>query len=191
MIPGTLKAVLLTLAAVAVVIVLAAPQAAPWDSRVYREVRALDGQLIATPMPPMTVTTLDGQPFDLAALRGQVVFLNLWATWCQPCRDEIPSMMALARTLAGEHARFEMVALSWDEDLESVHSFLAEFPELGQRATILLDPGGTRSRVLGTRLLPETYVIDADGQIVARFQSLRDWNSASSQRLMTALIRQK
>lgn len=188
MTPSALKLVVLGLGLVAVGLVVAAPRSPAWEGRVFRELRALDGQLIDEPAPALELTTLDGEPFDLAKLRGQVVFLNLWATWCKPCRDELPSMIALARSLESKHATFEMVAVSWDEDPQAVRAFLAEFPELAQRATIVMDPGGERTRGLGTRLLPETYVIDARGRIVARFPSVRDWNSSQSVALMTSLI---
>src|SRR5512132_2668761 len=73
------------------------------------------------PAPPIELAGLDGSKVSLAAARGQVVFVNFWATWCPPCRDEMPSMVALGQDLAARHpGQFKMIAVTVDEDLAAI-----------------------------------------------------------------------
>jgi len=203
MIPDAAKLVILMLGLGALVYVVVAPAPPPYEAHVFRELRALDGQLVADELPDgladAEFQTLSGETLRLSDLQrgaendpdGKIVFLNLWATWCRPCREEIPSMAALAEKLAPENRDFAMVALSWDDSPDGVSTYLRSHPKLLRHAVVAMDPGGERSRALGTRLLPETYVIDRDGRVVARFQSIREWSSPESVRLFTGLIRQR
>lgn len=116
------------------------------------------------PLPPLDVTYLDGQPADLAEFRGRVVVLNLWATWCIPCREEMPELEEMqARYPADE---FTVVGVSIDEgEVSLVEGFLSEFgitypnflgdgPEL--TAALELYPG-----------VPHTLLVDRQGRIRA------------------------
>src|SRR5512141_840627 len=96
--------------------------------------------------PPVTVQTPDGRPLALSDLRGQVVFVNFWATWCPPCRDEMPSMLQLGRNLAQAHPdRFRMVAVSVDEGgWDAVRQFFGG--KLPAEATVALDPDYAATR---------------------------------------------
>jgi len=95
-----------------------------------------------SPAPPIELASLDGTRFSLASLRGQVVFVNFWATWCPPCRDEMPSMVRLGQDLTRRYpGRFKMVAVSVDEELDAVKEFFGAPPFAGapQGLTIALD----------------------------------------------------
>jgi peroxiredoxin len=115
-------------------------------------------------MPPYSAKLLDGQPFDLAAEKGNVVLLNVWATWCQPCRVEIPDLQKL-HDAYGKRG-FKVVGVSVDEgDPVEVKQFVAE-----QKMTypVVLDPDGRIANLLQTMVLPTTVLIDRGGKIVWR-----------------------
>lgn len=122
--------------------------------------------------PATRQTTLDR--FD----KGTLIFLNFWATWCEPCVRELPSMRALARKLAGK--KFAMVAVSYDEDWETILDFFKGAPRDLHiwRDPVQEEAGGQRPLRLkfGTDKLPETYVI-RDGKILARFVNERNWTN--------------
>ena len=114
-------------------------------------------------MPEYTAMNLDGTKFDLARRRDKVVLLNLWATWCGPCRYEIPEL----QRMHDEYARrgFEVVGVSVDESgIESVRQFIAEQNKMTY--PVVLDPQGTLANVLQTSVLPTSVLIGRDGRIL-------------------------
>ena len=119
---------------------------------------------VGATMPPYQAMMLDGKPFDLAAQRDKVVFLNVWATWCNPCRFEIPELEKM-------HAKygprgFEVVGVSIDEEGSvAVTPFLKDQPIA---YPIVLDPNGKIAYLLQTSVLPTSIVIDRGGKIVWR-----------------------
>ncbi|HEX2122532.1 MAG TPA: TlpA disulfide reductase family protein [Thermoanaerobaculia bacterium] len=123
---------------------------------------ATTGVDVGATMPPYTATLLDGSKFDLAARRDKVVLLNLWATWCGPCRYEIPELQAL-------HAKygprgFEVVGVSLDEGgAEDVKPFVEE-----QKMTypIVLDPDGVLADIFAASVLPTSALVDRNGKVV-------------------------
>jgi thiol-disulfide isomerase/thioredoxin len=108
----------------------------------------------------------------LRDLRGKVVFLNFWATWCGPCRAEMPSMEALYRRFKDEG--FEMVAVNCGESETAAASFVEQY-RLSFPAA--LDPSGQVSGVYGIQALPTTYIIDRDGNILSRVVGSLNWNT--------------
>jgi peroxiredoxin len=112
-----------------------------------------------------------GAPIALSALRGEVVLVNFWATWCKPCEDEMPAMQRLYETLAPEG--FEMVAISVDESAEDVEAFRER---LGVGFPILLDPDQSVSRRYQTTGFPESLLVDRDGRIIERYVGPREWD---------------
>jgi peroxiredoxin len=121
--------------------------------------------------PDFSLPTLKGNSARLADYRGKVVFLNFWATWCPPCRDEMPSMEALYKRLQGR--AFEMLAVSIDTGGEDVvREFVTEF---GMTFPVLPDPKNELSRLYGLTGVPETYIIDKDGVVALKIIGARDW----------------
>lgn len=133
-----------------------------------------------------------GVPVDLRALpQDTLIFLNFWATWCPPCRDELPSMLELSASLAGR--RFTMIAVSYDDDWDAISAFFARFPggpPAKERLTLWRDPvptGGVPLRELfGTSLLPDSYLI-LNGVVLARFVNARDWMTPAMVQLFERL----
>ncbi|MHB8416735.1 MAG: redoxin domain-containing protein [Myxococcales bacterium] len=126
--------------------------------------------------PAFELSDERGHPRSLADYRGKVVLLNFWATWCLPCRDEMPSMAHLAEALR-DKPDFAMVALSVDDDWGAVRGFFK-----GQRPAfqVLLDKGARVSQAYGTVKYPESYVIDRKGQVIAKFVGPRDWDAPAA-----------
>jgi|GEM_PF-409390 thiol-disulfide isomerase/thioredoxin len=103
---------------------------------------------------------------------GNLVFLNLWATWCGPCLAEMPAMASLYEELSGRG--FSMVAVS-DEDPETVREFLEESP---YPFTILLDPENVLGQRFEVMALPSTFIIDREGRLALRQTGAYHWNAA-------------
>ena len=116
----------------------------------------------AKPVPGLDLDDLDGKRWRLAALAGRVVLLNFWATWCEPCRLEIPSLDALAR----QHRDRDLVilAVNYRETVPVIRSFLERTP---YRATILLDADGDAATDWTPRIFPSTVLIGRNGKPTA------------------------
>lgn len=117
---------------------------------------------------------LSGRDVSLSDFKGKVVFLNFWATWCGPCRLEMPSMQELYTLL--KHRGFEIVAVNLQEHGEMVQRFV---DELGLTFTVLLDSYGRVGSMYGARSIPTTYIIDREGNVVAGSLGAREWNTQS------------
>jgi peroxiredoxin len=136
------------------------------------------------PAPDFAARDLHGNTVRLSDLRGKVVFLNLWATWCEPCRQEMPAMEVLARDLAGDS--FAMLAVSEDATgAEAVQPYVAEF---GFTFPILLSPDGTVGRKYGITGYPETFIIDKAGRVVVHFIGPRNWADNGMRTMLRQLI---
>jgi len=119
---------------------------------------------VGDPMPPYTATYLDGKPLNIANERGSVVFLNVWATWCGPCRFETPELQTLQNQYAAKGLK--VIGVSVDEgDTEAVKTFVKE--EKISYA-IALDPEGRIANLVQTTVLPTSLLIDRTGKIVWR-----------------------
>ena len=148
------------------------------------------------PAPPILGYTPEGKPFTLADARGQVVFVNFWATWCPPCREEMPSMLQLGRELASRHpGKFRMVAVSVDDGWPEVRQFFAG--RLPQGIDVVLDPDQlvTREYFCAARggcpdsfKFPETYLVDASGKLVSFVIGPRDWSDPAALRYLERLF---
>jgi peroxiredoxin len=128
-------------------------------------------QMVDRPALDFELRTLDGGGLRLSDLRGKLVFLNFWATWCPPCLEELPAMAELAERLKGRP--FEMVAVSQDEDWDALSTF---FKGRHPSMRVALDPTGGLAHRYGTEKLPETYVIGRSGQILSRFVNAQPWS---------------
>ena len=151
------------------------------------------------PAPAIELEALDGSRFSLAQAKGQVVFVNFWATWCPPCREEMPSMLRLGRELEAKYpGKFRMVAVSVDESWSPVKEFFAAPPYFGKPGlAVALDPEqvATRAYYCGARRgacpdlkFPESYIVDKEGRLVAFVVGPRDWSDPSARLLLESLI---
>ncbi len=115
---------------------------------------------------------LGGTPQKLSSYRGKVVFLNFWATWCGPCRIEMPAMQRLYDKLKDEG--LEIVAVDLQESRRQVKKFVEKYK---LTFPVLLDKSGEVGSIYGARAIPTTYLIDRDGYVFAGAAGAREWDS--------------
>jgi cytochrome c biogenesis protein CcmG, thiol:disulfide interchange protein DsbE len=127
---------------------------------------------IGQPAPAFTLTDADSdaRTVSLAQLHGRIVIVNFWATWCFPCIDELPSLLALQRRMP----QVTILAISQDKDAAAYNSFLLTY---GVDLLTLRDPSMRIQTLYGTQKIPESYVIDRDGILRRKFVSAQDWTS--------------
>jgi thiol-disulfide isomerase/thioredoxin len=135
-----------------------------------------------TPAPAAPIALADGSKTTLAAFKGKVVLLNLWATWCAPCIREMPSLDRLQAKLKGEG--LEVIAVSEDfAGLDIVGPFFERMKL--EHLTIYLDSDGALGKAFGIAGLPTTLLIDRQGRVVGGLEGPADWDSDEA----VALIR--
>jgi len=135
--------------------------------------------------PNFSLPDLDGKMVSLSDYRGKVVLLNIWATWCPPCVEEMPSMEKLYQELQAEG--FEILAVSIDESgAQDVLPFMKKhklsFPAL-------IDSRGTLKGLYQTTGVPESFIIDKDGMLVEKVIGPRDWAVPEAIRFFRNLFR--
>jgi thiol-disulfide isomerase/thioredoxin len=129
------------------------------------------------------LASLAGVKVKLSAYRGRVVFLNFWATWCPPCRAEMPSMERLHQLLGAKG--LAIVAVDLQEPRETVQQFAKDN---ALAFTILLDTRGDVGGAWGAQSIPTTYLIDRKGAILARSVGSREWDGADMVTLFEAIL---
>jgi thiol-disulfide isomerase/thioredoxin len=137
-------------------------------------------------IPPIELTSLAGKKVTLADYKGKYVFLNFWATWCPPCRQEMPSIQKMSDTLTGPD--FSVLAVSVGEDLGTVSSFLKKTP---YTFPIVLDPRGENSVMFVGRGIPTTYILDRQGRAIAGTVGGRTWDGPESLDAFRSLFAKK
>lgn len=131
----------------------------------------------ATPAPQASFTGADGQPVTLADYKGKALLVNFWATWCAPCRAEMPSLDRLQQQRGGDD--FQVLTIATGRNAPAaIDKFLAE---TGIRSLPrLTDPKMALARAFGVLGMPVTVLIDADGQQVARLIGDAEWDSPAA-----------
>lgn len=139
---------------------------------------------IGSPAPDFTLWDLAGKPVSLIAHQGQVVLVNFWATWCGPCRVEMPAMEQLYREF--NRKGFEILAVSTDRQGPAVTRPFIE--SLGLTFPILHDSDYRVGLTYGARTLPMTFLVDRHGIVRHRIFGARDWHSPEARHLIHALL---
>jgi peroxiredoxin len=133
--------------------------------------------------PEFSLRTLEGQAVSVTALRGQVVLLNFWATWCLECRQELLALETLHRRFGPRG--LAVVGINTREGPMAVRGYLRDrvltFP-------VLLDPDGTVTRAYGVIGLPTTFLVGRDGRSAALAVGAREWASAAAVEIVEALL---
>ncbi len=142
------------------------------------------GPLVGKPAPEFSLADLKGNAVRLANLKGRVVFVNLFATWCEPCRQEMPSMQALYEKLGGKD--FEMLGVSADQSGRDVverfvKTYTLTFPVLPDPDLQVAD----RYQVTG---YPETFIVDRNGTVVHHEIGPRRWDAPDAVAALRGLI---
>ena len=143
---------------------------------------------VDSPAPSFTATDLGtGRQVTLADYKGQVVLLNIWATWCEPCKVEMPSMEQLEKELGPNGLK--IVAVSVDEGGPAVVRQFAQ--DLGLTFQILHDPSGQIQRIYQTTGIPESFVINRAGKIEKKVIGAADWTATVNEDLVRRLLAQQ
>ena len=153
----------------------AAPAGAARLDEPSRPVAALD----------FAAMTLDGKSVRMSELKGKVVFLNFWATWCVPCKAEMPAMERVHQELRGQP--FRMLAVNLQEEPAAIRKFVEE---LGLTFDVVLDPTGEITQSYGVNNLPLTFLIDKRSKIVARALGERPWHQPSYMSYLRGLLQE-
>jgi len=135
--------------------------------------------------PALGLEALDGREYGLADFEGRVILVNFWATWCPPCRKEMPALARLAQHFQG--ADFEVVGVNVGESVERIQDFLQTLPVL-PAFPMLLDPDGSVSQAWHARVVPTTVVVDRYGHIVLRAVGEVDFDSPDLRGQIQALL---
>jgi cytochrome c biogenesis protein CcmG/thiol:disulfide interchange protein DsbE len=133
------------------------------------------------PAPDFKLTALDGKPLTIAALQGKVVFLNFWATWCGPCRAEVPDLITLQERYKG---RLQIIGLNVDDDDPvEIQKYV---DETGINYPVAMTSNDLRIQYGGIPALPTSFVLDTEGRVVQKHVGL--WNPAVYETEIRALL---
>ena len=138
---------------------------------------------IGKPAPDFVLQDVSGDTWKLSSLKGKVVFINFWASWCKPCRDEMPSMEALNKAMAGQP--FQMLAIVFNDDLDTANRFARR---LGVTFPVLVNPEPELTEAYMITGVPETFLIDADGILRHRFIGPYNWDTPEMRTLVQELL---
>jgi thiol-disulfide isomerase/thioredoxin len=132
------------------------------------------------PAPDFKLTSLDGKPLTIAALQGKVIILNFWATWCGPCRAEIPDLIALQDRYKG---RLQIIGLNVDDEEADIQQYVQE---MGINYPVAMTSNDVRIQFGGIPALPTSFVLDTEGRVVQKHVGL--WNPAVYETEIRALL---
>ena len=138
------------------------------------------------PTPALEVQTIKGAPVSLKALQGQVVVVNFWASWCEPCMAEMPSLARLGERMKGKP--FRLVTVNYAESREKIDLFLAK---TGLDLPVVADHQGDAADAWGVGGLPMTFVVDKSGRVRYRSFGERNWDSGESVDRIEKLLAEK
>ena len=137
------------------------------------------------PLPAVGFQSAKGAPLSLASFRGKFILLNVWATWCAPCRKEMPALDRLQEKLGGPH--FQVVPVSIDTGgLAAVRKFYQEIHI--QHLGIYLDPSGSIMQSLSLEGLPTSFLINPEGKQIGRLLGPANWDSPDTLRFLRQVI---
>jgi thiol-disulfide isomerase/thioredoxin len=147
------------------------------------QARGWDAQWVGRPAPEFDLPTLSGSRVTSRDLRGSVVLLHFWASWCPSCVPELPHYAELGRVFPG----LRILHVSLDEEASAARKALAGLGGF----EVPLDPGGELSHRFGTEKLPETYLIDRQGRVLLRFVATQPWHEPGLRALVQAVLLDK
>jgi thiol-disulfide isomerase/thioredoxin len=147
---------------------------------------AFEAEPIRLEAPDFSLLDLQGKRQRLSELRGKVVLLNFWATWCPPCVEELPSLVALRRLLVRED--FALITVNVDESAAVLGDFFAKQKDRLETLPVLLDSSRRVPASYGTTKFPETFLIDRQGVARYKFIYKRDWSTPAARACILSLL---
>lgn len=147
----------------------------------------LPAPVIGESAPGFTFPLLTGGAASLSDYRGKVVLVNVWATWCPPCIDEMPDLENLYKQMKSQGLPFEILGVSIDAlGADPVQKWVSRF---GITFPILLDPRGSIKKLYRTTGVPETFVVDQQGRLLRKFIGPRKWDGAAMVNFLKSIIK--
>ena len=128
---------------------------------------------VGQPVPALLVENLSNQPASIKAVRDKLLMINVWATWCAPCRHELPSLQRLAESLGDD--KLVLVGLSVDDDEHLVREYLID-KKINFTSFIDKDMSEV-TKLLGVRLYPSTFFVNPDGRLVKVIEGWQEWDT--------------
>jgi DsbE subfamily thiol:disulfide oxidoreductase len=136
---------------------------------------------VGQPAPELTLTMLDGSEAKLSDFRGKVVLVNFWATYCPPCRAEMPALETVYREVADKGG--VVLAIDQKESAETVAGFVAEF---GLTFPVALDQKGAAGALYGVTGIPESFIVDKDG--IVRYKTIGQMDEETIRQYFSSLL---
>jgi len=133
--------------------------------------------------PPLALQDLDGRPHSLEGYRGKVVLINFWATWCEPCREEMPSISRLRASLAAQS--FAVLAVNLGETEPRIRRFMEQVP---LDFPVLLDRDSATAKAWRARVLPVSFLVGPDGRIRYTVIGEYDWTQDAARKAILSLL---
>lgn len=140
---------------------------------------------VSGPAPKFTLQTLEGKEVSLSDLKGQVIMINFWASWCTPCRQEMPLLNEIYDTY--KKAGFTLVGINLDEDKGDAEDFLKKVPVT---FPVLHDPLGAVAELYDNRAMPSSYFIDRQGKLAHLHRGYRPGEEKDYKAVIRKLIAQ-
>lgn len=134
--------------------------------------------------PDLALKDSSGKDYNLTGQKGRVLFLNFWASWCEPCRTEMPSIQALYARFKDDK-RFQMLTVLYKDDYSKAANYMKEN---GFQFPLFLDPDSKTATAYGITGVPETYILDKNGILKKRILGPEDWNSTRVVSFVNGLI---
>jgi DsbE subfamily thiol:disulfide oxidoreductase len=141
---------------------------------------------VGKPAPDFSLTDRQGRTWKLSKLKGQVVLVNFWASWCPPCREEIPSMENLYRSLPAD--RFKMLSILYKDEPAAADTLAAT---LGVTFPVLVDPGDKTGLAYGLTGVPETFIVDKKGILREKFIGPRQWDTPQARQMLMRYLTER
>ncbi len=138
-------------------------------------------------IPVFDIETSDGKKLSLSNLKGKVVIVNFWASWCAPCVEEIPSLIKLVEEFNGKIA---LIAVSQDASIDEMNAFLKSFPSIKNKNTFVVWKNRLElAKLFNIQKLPESFIASKDLKLVKKIVGTIDWYTLDSKDFMNALIK--
>jgi len=134
--------------------------------------------------PDFKITSFDGQAYQLSQLKGKVVVINFWASWCPPCREEMPSIESLFKEMYGND-KFQIITILYKDPYQDGTSYMKQN---GYTFPVYSDSNGIAAKNFGVTGVPETYVIDKNGILKKRVLGPAEWNAPEAKNFLNSLL---
>ena len=140
-------------------------------------------------IPKISGTDIFGQKFSSEEMKGEIVVINFWASWCGPCVQEVPSLLKLMKEYQG---KIRLIAISEDSSVEDIQVFLKSFPDFKNVQTnIFWDEKHEFMKMFDVKALPESYVADKDLKLVKKLTGALDWYTPEAKEYIKGVLEKK